>query len=258
MTYNIRCGHCDDNNLNNWDSRKEMLLSVIKKHNPDILGFQEIIPLQLVYLKANLTDYYYYFGTGRNADGTDEGCYLFYKKNVLIIDSIHSGTKWYSSTPDIPGSNDMGDLYKRIVTYARFKIIKTNKYVYHFNTHLTYLDSLQVRYVDFLSNVIKNRTIRDPFILTGDFNADELSPAITKLKANFTSEKLVDSYRQIDSTGVISTFNSFNGKTDGKKIDYIFIEADKFKTVHASCDSTHLNGKYPSDHNSINAILQLK
>ena len=257
MTYNIRCGHCDDNNSNNWKSRKEMLLSVIKNHNPDILGLQEIIPLQLTYLKTNLPDYNY-FGTGRNADGTDEGCYIFYKRNVLTIDSIHSGTKWYSSTPDVPGSNDMGDLYNRIVTFARFKTIKTSKYFYHFNTHLTYLDSIQIRYIDFLSDVIKNRTMQDPFILTGDFNADELSPAIKELKKNFTSEKLVDTYRKIDPTGVISTFNFFTGKTDGKKIDYIFIEADKFNTVHAGCDSTELNGKYPSDHNSINAVIQLK
>jgi endonuclease/exonuclease/phosphatase family metal-dependent hydrolase len=257
MTYNIRCGHCDDNNSNNWDSRKEILLSIIKKHNPDILGLQEIIPLQLTYLQTYLSDYYYY-GTGRNADGSDEGCYIFYKKDVLTIDSIHSGTKWFSSTPEVPGSNDMGDLYKRIVTVARFNTKKTNKYFYHFNTHLTYIDSIQVRYIDFLSNLIKNRSLHEPFILTGDFNADELSPAIKKLKENFITEKLVDTYRQLDSTHVISTFNFFNGRTDGKKIDYIFIEADKFNTIHASCDSSELNGKYPSDHNSINAVLQFK
>ena len=257
MTYNIRCGQCDNDNSNNWESRKEMLLQVIKKHNPDILGLQEVIPLQLSYLKTNLPGYYY-FGTGRNADGTDEGCYIFYKKEVLTIDSVHSGTKWFSSTPDIPGSDDMGDLYKRIVTFARFKTVKTNKYFYHFNTHLTYLDSIQVRYIDFLSGVIKSRSIRDPFIITGDFNADELSPAIKELKENFLPEKIVDTYREIHPTGIISTFNSFTGKTEVKKIDYIFIEADSFYTVQASCDSTNFNGKYPSDHNSMNAVIQLK
>ena len=117
MTYNIRCGLCDDNNSNNWDSRKDLLLSVIKKNNPDILGLQEVIPLQLTFLKINLPDYNY-FGKGRAADGTDEGCYIFYKKKLFVIDSVNSGTKWYSSTPDIPGSNDMGDLYKRIITFA--------------------------------------------------------------------------------------------------------------------------------------------
>jgi endonuclease/exonuclease/phosphatase family metal-dependent hydrolase len=257
MTYNIRCGHCDDNNPNNWDSRKDLLLSVIKKNNPDILGLQEVIPLQLIFLINNLPDYNY-FGTGRIADGTDEGCYIFYKKKLFSIDSLNSGTKWYSSTPDIPGSNDMGDLYKRIITFAHFKTIATNKYFYHFNTHLTYLDSIQVKYIDFLSGVIKIRAIKDPFILTGDFNADESSPAIEKLKQNFASDKLVDSYRIKNPKGKISTFNFFTGKTEGRKIDYIFIEGEKFKIIQAGCDSTNVNGKYPSDHNSVNAKLELK
>lgn len=257
MSYNIRCGHCDNNNSNNWDSRKEMLLSLITKHNPDILALQEVIPMQLTYLIQSLPNYSYY-GTGRKADGSDEGCYIFYNKHALTIDSVYSGTKWYSSTPNVPGSNDMGDLYNRIITFARFKTINTNKYFYHFNTHLTYIDSLQVRYIDFLTKVIKEREKQDPFILTGDFNADELSPAINKLKKNFNSEKLTDTYRTIHPTGVISTFNSFTGKTDGKKIDYIFIEADKFNTINANCDSTQLNGKYPSDHNALDALIQLK
>lgn len=257
MSYNIRCGHCDNSNSNNWESRKEMVLAVIKKHDPDILGLQETMPSQLAYLKTNLPDYNYY-GTGRDAKGTDEGCYIFYKRNVLTIDSIHSGTKWYASTPDIPGSNDMGDSYNRIVTYARFKSTQTNRPFYHFNTHLTYVDSLQVCYVNFLSDVIKTRPTQDPFIITGDFNADERSPAIHVLKERLGRENLIDPYRTIDPTGVVSTFNYFTGEKDGKKIDYIFIEADQFTTIHASCDTTEINGKYPSDHHALNAVIRMR
>jgi endonuclease/exonuclease/phosphatase family metal-dependent hydrolase len=257
MTYNIRCGHCDDNNSNSWESRKEILLSVIKKTNSDIIGFQEVIPLQWEYLKNELPNYNS-FGTGRDADGNGEGCYIFYKKNLFEIDSTNSGTKWYSSTPDVKGSNDMGDLYNRVITFARFKIINTNKFFYHFNTHLTYLDSLQIRYVNFLSNVIKKRDIHDPFILTGDFNADEKSEAINILKQNFISEKLVDSYREINPNIAISTFNYFTGKKDYRKIDYIFIESERIRVIQAGCDSTVVKGKYPSDHNSVNAIIEFK
>jgi endonuclease/exonuclease/phosphatase family metal-dependent hydrolase len=257
MTYNIRCGGCDNNNSNNWDSRKELLLAVIKKHNPELIGFQEMIPMQLDYLKTNLAGYSCY-GTGREADGGGEGCYIFYKKDLFVIDSLNSGTKWYSSTPDIPGSNDMGDLYKRIITFARLKTMNTGKYFYHFNTHLTYVDSIQVRYIDFLTQVIKARKFDEPFILTGDFNADETSPAITKIKQSFVDKKLVDTYREVSPDNVISTFNYFSGKRDGKKIDYIFIEGNRFKAVLAGCDSTSINGKFPSDHNSVNAKIEFK
>lgn len=257
MSYNIRCGNCDDANSNNWESRKEMLLSVIKKQNPTILALQEAIPLQLSFLKANLPEYAY-FGTGRNADGTGEGCHVLYKKDKLSIDSVHSATKWFSSTPDIPGTNDMGDSFNRIVTFVRFKATKTNQNFYLFNTHLTYLDSIQVRYIDFLSGVIKNRKTPDPFILVGDLNADESSPAIQKLLHNFRSEKLVDTYRKIHPTGKVSTFNFFNGKSDGRKIDYVFVQDEKFKTIDAGCDTTSINGKFPSDHNAIYATIELR
>lgn len=257
MSYNIRCGHCDNNNSNNWDSRKDMLLAVIQKHNPEILGLQEAVDFQLKYLLSNLPEYHY-FGTGRNADGTDEGCYILYKRDVVTIDSLHSGTKWFSSTPDVPGSNDMGDLYKRIVTFARFKMIQTNKKFYIFNTHLTYLDSLQVRYINFLSDIIKQRAVQDPFILTGDFNADEASLAMQQLHANFHTARLLDTFRDVYPKNELSTFNFFTGKKDGRKIDYIFIEADHFQTVNASCDTTQLNGKYPSDHNAMTAVIRIK
>jgi endonuclease/exonuclease/phosphatase family metal-dependent hydrolase len=257
MSYNIRCGHCDDNNTNNWEGRKELLLSVIKKNNPDIIGFQEVIPLQLAYLKNNLLNYSF-FGTGRDSDGGGEGCYIFYKKDLFTIDSLNSGTKWYSSTPDIQGSNDMGDLYNRIVTFARFKTLSTKKYFYHFNTHLTYIDSIQVRYVDFLTQIINTRKFHDPYIVTGDFNADESSPAIIRLKTNLSADKIVDTFRAMNPFNDVSTFNFFTGKRDGRKIDYIFIGNDKFKTLKAGCDSTSLNGKYPSDHNSVNAVLEYR
>ena len=257
MTYNIRCGYCDENNLNNWNSRKELLLSIIKKNNADLIGFQEVVQNQLEYLKTNLADYNY-FGSGREADGSGEGCYIFYKKLAFTIDSVHSGTKWYSSTPDIAGSNDMGDKYNRIITYARFKNKITNKYFYHFNTHLTYIDSIQIKYINFLTKIISNRAIDDPFILSGDFNASEISPAIKELKGNLGTTGLIDSYREINPKGNITTFNNFTQQADGIKIDYIFIQGNKFKTISASCDSTVIDGKNPSDHNAICAKITFK
>jgi len=257
MTYNIRCGECDNHNTNNWDSRKTLVLSVIQKNDPDIIGFQEMIPAQLEYLSNQLTSYSYY-GTGREADGSGEGCYIFYKKDRFSLDSLHSGTKWYSSTPEIPGSNDWGDMYKRIVSYARFRIKSNNQYFYLFNTHLTYIDSLQIKYVNFLISLIKSRHPSDPFILTGDFNADEASAAILHLKMSFPADEIMDTYREIVPNEKISTFNNFSDVRDGRKIDYIFAEGKRFKTLSAQCDTTTFKGKYPSDHFALTATLELK
>lgn len=255
MSYNIRCGQCDEKNSNNWEGRKNLVLATIKDANVDIIGFQEIIPLQLTWLAANLPDYNYY-GSGRDADRLGEGCYIFYRKDAFVVDSTQSSTKWYSSTPNLAGSADMGDLYKRIVTYVRLKQIESNKSFYYYNTHLTYLPEIQEKYVDFLSNVIKSRELPEPFILSGDFNAEEQSTAINRLKINFAADTLVDSYRQVHLTDLISTFNDFTGIPKGMKIDYIFLGATSFTTLDATCINHIENGKYPSDHYPITARLK--
>ncbi len=85
---------------------------------------------------------YAVYGSGREADREGEGCYIFYKRALFSIDSTTSATKWYSTTPDVAGSGDMGDLYKRIITYAHLKMLSSGDKFYFFNTHLTYLPEI--------------------------------------------------------------------------------------------------------------------
>jgi endonuclease/exonuclease/phosphatase family metal-dependent hydrolase len=258
MSYNIRCGQCDNNTQNSWDNRRELLLSVILKCNADVIGFQEMMPQQRDWLREKLPTYAVY-GTGREADGGGEGCYIFYKRKAFKIDSTASSTQWFSSTPHIPGSADMGDLYKRILTTAHLESLTTGQKFYFFNTHLTYLAEIQPAYIKLLNTLIRERVANhEPFLLTGDFNADENSEAIKLLKQNFEAIPLIDTYRVIHPTGQLSTFNGFTGEQDGKKIDYIFADATHFKVLDADCIQTLFNGLYPSDHYPMTAKVKLK
>lgn len=258
MSYNIRCGQCDTDNSNSWFNRKELVLKVIKNDNPDLIGFQEMITEQRDWLLAKMPEYAVY-GTGRDADGGGDGCYIFYKRALFSVDSTSSATKWYSSTPNVAGSGDMGDVFKRIITYAHLNVELAGKKFYFFNTHLTYLPKIQPAYISHLTKVIKERVSNDePFLLTGDFNADENSDALKLLKQYFQSTPLVDSYREIHPTETLSTFNFFTGEKDGKKIDYIFFDASNFKTIEAECINTVVDNKYPSDHYPMTAKFKIK
>lgn len=256
MSYNIRCGQCDNNTQNSWDNRKELVLSVIQKSNPDVIGFQEMMPQQRDWLVEKLPTYAIY-GTGREADGSGEGCYIFYKRQAFKIDTTASSTQWFSSTPHIPGSADMGDLYKRILTTAHLESISTGRIFYLFNTHLTYLSEIQPAYIALLTKLITERVAnQEPFLLMGDFNADENSEPIKLLTQNFESISLIDTYRVIHPNGQLSTFNGFTGELDGKKIDYIFMDATHFKVLDAACIQAVSNGLYPSDHFPMTATLK--
>ena len=70
MTYNIRYDNPGDS-VNAWPNRIEKVSSLIRKHNPDIIGVQEALHHQLQDLIRILPDYSY-VGVGRD-DGKEKG-----------------------------------------------------------------------------------------------------------------------------------------------------------------------------------------
>ena len=45
MSFNIRLGVANDG-PNHWDKRKELVVQTIRKYSPDLLGLQEVWPMQ--------------------------------------------------------------------------------------------------------------------------------------------------------------------------------------------------------------------
>ena len=66
MSFNIRLGVANDG-ANHWERRKDLVVRTIKEFRPDILGLQEVWPIQETYLKQKFTDYHYY-GRSRRID----------------------------------------------------------------------------------------------------------------------------------------------------------------------------------------------
>ena len=61
MTYNIRCGYCEDSSsVNNWRKRKYLVAYLIKNHNPDLIGLQEAEMFQVKELIEMLDEYEWY------------------------------------------------------------------------------------------------------------------------------------------------------------------------------------------------------
>ena len=73
MSFNIRLGVANDGE-NRWDLRKELVVKTIREYNPDLLGLQEVFPMQEEYLRENLPGYAYY-GRSRLVDPKEgEAC----------------------------------------------------------------------------------------------------------------------------------------------------------------------------------------
>ena len=251
MTFNIRLGIVDDGE-NSWKYRSEYLCQTIKKFKPELLGLQEAFNFQLDEILKHFPNLAL-VGVGRD-DGKQGGEYscILYDKTRFKVDTTE--TFWFSDTPNIPGSKHWGNNITRICTWAKFTDSKTKKKFYYYNVHLDH-ESQPSREKSTVLLLAKMNMQKEklPTILTGDFNCEEDNPAIlTILKGG-----LVDSYRiKNKKSKEEGTFHSFKGGTDGEKIDFIFI-SKHFKVKHAEIVRDSYNGKFPSDHFPVTAVLEM-
>ncbi|HEX2878550.1 MAG TPA: endonuclease/exonuclease/phosphatase family protein, partial [Polyangiaceae bacterium] len=150
-------------------------------------------------------------------------------------------------------------------TWGHFTDTETGYGVYLFNVHLDHQSQpSREKSVALLMQRAAERPIAaDPVIVTGDFNADEENAAIQFMKGQALVDgvsnplPLVDSFRSLypDETQV-RTGHSFNGGTDGPKIDFVFMGPGQI-ALAAEIDHSNTDGRYPSDHFPVTATLQL-
>ena len=102
------------------------------------------------------------------------------------------------------------------------------------------------------------KAANQPTIITGDFNVNENHPGLLALMSSETDAlKFHDVYRQVhpEPAEEESTFNGFQGRTKGRRIDFI-LASPAFKPVEATIDRTNRDGRYPSDHFPVTAVLE--
>jgi endonuclease/exonuclease/phosphatase family metal-dependent hydrolase len=266
MSFNIRHGAAEDGG-NSWPFRRMMVQRVIGDFAPDVLGTQEALTFQLDEIQDGLSGYSF-VGVGRR-DGVEAGEYaaILYRSNRL--DLLDQGTFWFSDTPQVPGSKSWGNSVTRICTWARFEEAASGTAFYVYNLHLDHQSQpSRERSVELLTERIARREHPDPVVVTGDFNAGEENPAMryllgaTKRASEGTdpvsaSPLLVDTYRSLhpDATNV-GTFNDFSGVSDGEKIDAVLV-SEEWTVLEAAIVRMSQNGRYPSDHFPVTAVLEL-
>jgi len=256
MTYNIKFASPDFKP--SWQERREMLIDMILKYKPDIIGTQEGLKEQIDYLADHLPEYVV-IGEGRKGGDDDEHMAIFFRRDKFRLREMQSFQ--LSETPEIIGSGP--DVNPRMVTWARFALInrpsegekspypqdyrghwENTKELYVFNTH--YFD----RRLDSLarlnaSKLILQRvnelnrfgawTAERPVFLLGDFNCRPGSAPYNVLVGDKNS----------NNPDLLK--NSFE---DLSKIDWILYKG-AVKVLKYEDVDFNVNGVYPSDHKPI-------
>ncbi|MDP4207185.1 MAG: endonuclease/exonuclease/phosphatase family protein [Bacteroidota bacterium] len=221
-TYNIRNENQDDvTNGNGWKQRCPVITQLIRFHDFDIFGTQEVLYGQLNDMLAQLPGYGY-IGVGRD-DGQKAGEYspVFFKTDKLQL--LQSGHFWLSETNDKPGKG-WDAACPRICTWGKFKVKgKGNVSFWFFNLHMDHIGvKARLESSKLVIQKIKAMCLNEPVILTGDFNVDQTSEGYKYLAG---SGILRDSYEIADILYALNgTFNNFTPslKTDSR-IDHIFV-----------------------------------
>jgi len=241
MTFNVRLP-VESDGADRWEARRALMAEMVKREHPDLIGTQELFEQQGDDLVARLPQYAW-FGRGRRGGGDgDEHMGVFYRKDRLRV--LATGDFWLSDTPEVVGSISWGNLYPRMVTWARFQRIADGATFVFYNTHLPYRaedEPARTRGAALILERLRQLPADEPIILAGDFNTAPDSPTHTLLTATLTDAWLAAPRHH----GPPATFHNFTGKAD-LRIDWILFRGLQAKSARTV--TTHRRGRYPSDH----------
>lgn len=259
MSFNIRYGAANDG-TNSWPHRHNLVLETIQNFQPDLLGMQEVLKFQADFVRSGLPGYAFH-GVGRE-DGAEKGEFvpLMYREDRFEL--LDSGHFWLSETPEVAGSVSWDSSLTRMLSWVALRDRRDGAELVFANVHFDHRGQ-QARLES--AKLIRSRASEIPYgvpvILTGDFNTTEDdAPYAALVKGEgFDGGKWVDTYRVIQPERAENeaSFNGWHATRKGSRIDWIITTPD-VTTLDARINYTQENGRNPSDHYPVEAVVRLK
>ncbi|MFQ8805108.1 MAG: endonuclease/exonuclease/phosphatase family protein [Alistipes indistinctus] len=185
-TYNIWCGVHDDGPLP-WKVRCQRIAALIRFHDYDIIGMQEVRPEQMADLRTALPEFTA-VGTGREGINQGEHSPVFFRTDRFAL--LDSGTFWLSETPEKVSRGWDAD-YNRICSWVKLRDRQSKKEFFYFNTHLDHMGPV-ARHEG--AELICRRIAslagdKYPVFCTGDFNAEPKDEPIKVMLQHLASAR---------------------------------------------------------------------
>jgi endonuclease/exonuclease/phosphatase family metal-dependent hydrolase len=243
MTFNLRYNNPGDKE-NCWEYRKSEVADMLNRYHPDILGIQEGLHDQVVYLYSALLNYDY-AGVGRD-DGKTKGEYsaIFYNTGKFKL--LSTKTYWLSNTPE-KVSIGWDAALERIVTYAELVNKTSNDTIYVFNCHLDHVGKIaRERSAALILTFITQMNLwTKKVVVMGDMNSEPMEPPAQLF---ISQMDYAWSKNGVLNDGPAGTFNAFNTVDPvTKRIDYIFTKNISFSHYYHIADRRK-NNLWLSDH----------
>lgn len=249
MTYNIRIITKVDSGVCDWNNRKMEVAKLIYKHQPDILGVQEIVNYSQEDDLAKLLPAYNFVSKGRgNIEGTKgERLGIFYNKTRFK--ALDNGFFFLSETPEL-ASKGWDAALNRICLWIKLYDKVTNRNIVYFDVHFDHKGTLaRIESAKLINRKIKEIAGKDEAFCGGDLNAglDE-TKVFEALNSYLKDTKQLS---ETTPTGSLGTFNGWDFSTSTfpakEQLDYIFGKNIRVLNYDVLNERTSI-GTYPSDH----------
>ncbi|MHC4945353.1 MAG: endonuclease/exonuclease/phosphatase family protein [Planctomycetota bacterium] len=251
MTFNLRFEN-DRDGPDGWSFRRDMVVEIVTRYEPDLLATQEGKCTQLRFLEEQLPAYRMH-APGRVEDDTCQYPSLFFLHRKFH--ALEGGEFWLSKTPEIHRSKDWDSAFPRMMHHLRLRASDEETELWVVATHLDHIGG-QARYnqAKIIRDWLKAR--EGPKIVMGDFNDspdsrvhDVLTQADSGLSD--TWEKLG---RKEDKDSL--THHGFKGIPAKTRMDWI-LASSEIDVKDARIIKDQFNGRYPSDHFPYMADLEI-
>jgi endonuclease/exonuclease/phosphatase family metal-dependent hydrolase len=233
MTFNIRYDVAHDGD-NRWAARRDRAIELVRTHQPDVVGFQEVLPHQRWDLERGLTGYRL-IGRGRESDGGGEQCAIAFRPHMELLECQ---TLWLSPTPEQAGSVGWDAMLTRICT--RLHLRHEGREITVLNAHFDHAGK-QAPANSAAMLLQRLEGIEHPHLLMGDFNSTPESEALRILRT-----RLRDSFAEGNPGSEQGTYHEYGTLARPTRIDYLML-SPHWEVLDCRILSQQA-GPYPSDH----------
>jgi endonuclease/exonuclease/phosphatase family metal-dependent hydrolase len=239
-----------------WTDRRPLLAEFLDIERPTVLGIQEALYHQVKQVGNDLPEYYEWIGLGREGGGRGEFMAVYYDtRRVEPLDYDHF---WLSDTPYLIGSASWGNTVVRMVTWVRFRDLRTGREFVLLNTHFDHQsENSRQRSAELVRDRIGGFDPALPVVVTGDFNTSAGSSESYRILV--TDGGLTDAWETADErlTPAWGTFPNYGEPVEGgSRIDWVLANGG-VRVLKAAINTFRVDGRWPSDHAPVQALIRL-
>ena len=220
MSFNVMCSSCRPDGFEDWEQRVPHIGDTIRRHDPDLLGTQELFTAdEVALIEAEAPGYTTIWFTKPDPQSLDYAdAVIFYRSSMF--EEVEHGFYWLSPRPDEPYSTGFANpQLARLVVWARLRALAEDVEFVFATTHFDNNSPSQEMSAPLVLERTAALAAELPVIMVGDFNSQPVDPAYAILTGAFADSLVLaaDDWRSDTNLDPKPAYDP------AQRIDHIFV-----------------------------------